>query len=210
MAQSAMIRASTEPGLNLFKKLGVQFLTRVFLLVFSFLLITSITHAYRRQSAEPFSVNSENQVYLLHITPKRHFSLFCKSPLGNSASAQVLKKEGGRYVQMFQVKLVNGDSPYEAFISNSGHFLTIDEHANAGYEHSLVVYGVQGNVLKDYALEDLLSEEEIKQNVAISVSSRWWLGDEPKFSFKGDKTFVIETGWGKTLSIDLQTGALND
>jgi hypothetical protein len=99
-------------------------------------------------------------------------------------------------------------APHQVFVSNSGAVVTVDQHGSVGYEHSLVVYGEAGKVLADYALEDLLSEEEIRDRVSWSVSSRWWTR-EAKFSLDEDRgRFVIEMSWGKKLELHLADGAL--
>lgn len=203
------------------------FLLRAILPVFwlsSFLLVSTFSYADEWKRAEPFSATSENQVYQLQVIPNRLDPIFSKDPSGNSARAKIIKKEGGRYTQLHEVKLVNNISPVRAFISNNGIFLTIDDYHHAGYEHSLVIYDSKGALLKDYSLEELLSAEELK-HVTTSVSSRWWLEgpyketskflfvstgshNQPEFNFKDEHTFVIQTGRGKVLSIDLRTGAI--
>jgi hypothetical protein len=60
-------------------------------------------------------------------------------------------------------------------VADSGRYVvTFDEWGRVGYGPNVVViYGPDGEVIKKYALEGLLTEEEISQ-VTHGVSSRWW------------------------------------
>lgn len=99
--------------------------------------------------------------------------------------------------------------PAKAFVSGRGAVVTVDEHGRKGYAHSVVVYSSEGKLLKDYALERLLTPEEIEQNVPVSVSSRHWIGNVPGFAFSDDDShFQIRTQWGKSLVFNLATGEI--
>ena len=51
-----------------------------------------------------------------------------------------------------------------------------------------------------------LTDDEIKTNVKITEGSRWW-AEHTRFSFDG-MTFVARLKWGKTISIDVNTGKI--
>lgn len=99
--------------------------------------------------------------------------------------------------------------PVAVRVAPRGHgFVTFDAWARVGYAHALVVYGPDGKQRADYALEDLLTAEEIRKNVQQSVSSRWWRRNA-RLDFEPDgKTLRVQLGWGKTLFVDMETGKL--
>jgi hypothetical protein len=74
--------------------------------------------------------------------------------------------------------LENPIAPHKVLVANSGEYVvTFDEWGRVGYgPNAVVIYGPEGEVIKKYALEDLLTEDEIAA-VPTTVSSRWWGGD---------------------------------
>lgn len=108
---------------------------------------------------------------------------------------------------VWQGPLVN--VPARVFISPDGrNVITIDTYGPGGHDHSLVLYGHQGTVLKDCKLEDLLTSEEIRTKVTHTVSSRRWR-DRAEFRFHG-LSFVVRLEWGRVFRVDLSTGKLED
>lgn len=73
--------------------------------------------------------------------------------------------------------LANRVAPMDVLVSAEGQrVITFDNYGNLGFGKEVVVfYDEKGDILKQYALEDILSEEEIQQ-VPRTVSSRWWRG----------------------------------
>lgn len=63
--------------------------------------------------------------------------------------------------------------PMDVVIDEVGRVATLDTYAQTGYKHAVVIYNRDGNVIADYALEDLLTAEQIGR-VPRSTSSRWW------------------------------------
>jgi hypothetical protein len=99
--------------------------------------------------------------------------------------------------------------PVSAFVADAGNaVVTFDTWAKLGYEHALVIYGEQGAVVADYALEALLSPDEIAKSVVHTVSARRWLqGAAITFDAGGDN-IVIRLQWGKTIRVALATGKI--
>ena len=108
---------------------------------------------------------------------------------------------------VWEKPLVN--TPLQVHVADSGGYVvTIDTHANAGGPHSLVVYGPKGAVVADFALEDLLTKEEIDKHVTRSVSSRWW-AEGAEVSIDAErKLTVVKLKWGKAIEVSLETGKL--
>ncbi len=113
--------------------------------------------------------------------------------------------EDGKEKVAWSKELVN--MPHRALVSDRGQVVTIDSYANLGFKHSLVIYDAMGKVLADYALEDLLTKEELEK-VLRSVSSRHWAGSTT-FEFTPDcKQLSVTLKTGRTIKVDLATGKL--
>ncbi len=79
------------------------------------------------------------------------------------------------WIELWRQPLQNQLSPVTALVANGGwRVVTFDNYYSVGYgEEVIVFYDEQGNLLKKYSLESLLSPTELGQ-VSRSVSSRWW------------------------------------
>lgn len=98
--------------------------------------------------------------------------------------------------------------PIDAYVSNKGHFIMLDEYGMVGYNHVLVLYSPEGKLLADYKLTDLLTEQEIKEHTSRTVSSRWWRNNA-QLTFNNRHTHAqLKLKWGKTIQIDLTTAKL--
>ncbi len=70
-----------------------------------------------------------------------------------------------RFQLIWQNSLVYEDSPYEAIISRNGYLITFDDYRHLGSDHSLVIYNLEGNLIKDFKLEELIPHEEINKYI---------------------------------------------
>src|SRR5262249_3861777 len=103
--------------------------------------------------------------------------------------------------------LVN--TPHRALVDDSGKFVvTIDTYAALGFAHSLVIYGDKGKVIRDFKLEDLLTPEEIRKNVAHTESSRRW-ADKAEFQMESDH-LILRLNWGQVIRVELATGKIGE
>ena len=90
--------------------------------------------------------------------------------------------DDGKEQVAWNKQLVN--VPDKVFVADDGkHVVTIDTYADLGREHSLVGYGAKGKVLGDYRLEELLSEQEIRDRVIETAPNRWW-ASEASFKYR--------------------------
>jgi hypothetical protein len=82
------------------------------------------------------------------------------------------------YRRMWSIRLLNDVSPLHVLVSKSGNYvITFDNWASVGYgDNVVVIYGSNGEMIRKYALEDILDAAAIDR-VPMSVSSRWWGGD---------------------------------
>jgi hypothetical protein len=113
---------------------------------------------------------SESGDAWLTIVPASHTQRLCHG--------QLFKKTMLRdATQVWSLPLVNPVAPMDALFSADGYrVVTFDNYGNLGFGREVVVfYNEMGHLLKQYALEDLLTVDEIAQ-VDRTVSSRWWRG----------------------------------
>jgi hypothetical protein len=119
-----------------------------------------------------------------------------------------LNEDGSEKV-VWEHDLVN--VPMTVVVENRGKcVVTINTYAHLGYEHALVIYDAKGTVVVDYALEDLLTKEDIQAHVHQSISSRYWITEREAASITldGEAPFEIVFSWGKTLEINPLTGKI--
>jgi hypothetical protein len=110
-----------------------------------------------------------NDAYYLHVVP------------GGAAHARgtlVHVLVGGDEEEAWSRELENPTAPVTALVARDGlHVVTFDDWGEVGYGPNVVViYGPGGELIKQFALEDLLTEAEVAA-VPFTVSSRWWRGD---------------------------------
>jgi hypothetical protein len=118
--------------------------------------------------------------------------------------------DDGKEKVIWTTQLVN--FPHQAFVAGDGKgVVTIDTWADLGREHSLVVYNDKGKVVGDYRLEDLLSEQEIRDRTIAFSPNRYW-NEDASFRFRYDgneiKYFDITLKWGKIITVNLDSGKL--
>jgi hypothetical protein len=59
-------------------------------------------------------------------------------------------------IEIWNKPLVNLDSPVKAIVANDGKsVITIDDWHSKGYEHTFVIYGEGGELIKDFELKDM-------------------------------------------------------
>jgi len=84
------------------------------------------------------------------------------------------------YSLIWKGELVNDGAPNTALISPNGYLVTIDEHGNLGFDHSLVIYNKEGQVVKDFNVTDLIPSKDV-QLFTASTSSIYWRNDAKYF-----------------------------
>ena len=142
-------------------------LSLFFLLLIAF---TSTASADSWLPPKPATYTSESGDAWITVTPA--------SRAQTSSTAQLFQKSVMRDAKpVWSRALANRVAPMDVLVSAEGQrVITFDNYGNLGFGKEVVVfYDEKGDILKQYALEDILSEEEIQQ-VPRTVSSRWWRG----------------------------------
>ena len=107
--------------------------------------------------------------------------------------------------------LANERMPAAAVVSMEGELVTLDEYANQGFRHAVVIYDAKGALVRSWALEELLSAEELAaldRSADRSVSSRWWRRAAELYFMRDPGRFYVVPARGRTLEFALSTGAL--
>jgi hypothetical protein len=93
--------------------------------------------------------------------------------------------------------------PYQALVSMDGTLVTLDEYGHLGFDHSVVVYGAQGKLVRSLKLDEIVPKSDILR-FPESESSRWWTRGA-QYHFVGRKLYVTPAV-GKTFEISLEDG----
>lgn len=134
---------------------------------------------------------SANEAYYLHVVPGDG------SAHASAALYEVVvdAEAGGDALLKWSRELLNPSAPHQVLVADSGAYVvTFDEWGGVGYGPNVVViYGPESDVVKNFALEDLLTDEELAA-VPHTVSSRWWGGEHYIDEEAGDLVLAVATG----------------
>jgi len=113
---------------------------------------------------------SANEEYFLHVVPGEGVT-HARGTLYRAFPARDAH-------ELWSRELVNAYAPHKVLVAASGEYVvTFDDWGKVGYgPNVVVVYGPGGELVRTFALEDLLTEEEIAA-VPFTASSRWWGGE---------------------------------
>ena len=130
---------------------------------------------------------------------------FSGSPKGKSATAEYYRRFPDRSYRLVQtVTLLNPVAPVDAFVSNDGRLVTVDNWHNLGYGAVLAVYGADGRLVKSYALADLFPKPDLDA-FAHSVSSIHW-HKGPVYLNQDQRTLYMMVSDGHDLVLGLESG----
>jgi hypothetical protein len=135
---------------------------------------------------------SANQEYFLRVVPGDGSS----PARGTLYEVVVDAAAGGDALVKWSRELENPYAPVKVLVAGDGRYVvTFDDWGMVGYGPNVVViYGPGGELSRAFALEDLLTEEEIAA-VPATVSSRWW-GREHYFD-EGAGVVVLKVVTGR-------------
>ena len=98
--------------------------------------------------------------------------------------------------------------PRQVLVSDAGRVVLVDEYAHLGFSHAIVILSEGGGVLRDYALDELLSPREIERYTIRTVEARMWAHRVQMTFGPSPNEFVLKCDWGRSLTFDLTGGAI--
>jgi hypothetical protein len=146
---------------------------------------------------EKASVFSPSRTFEGVVVPSR-------SGIGKTSLTLWAWRQGARR-RVCSRRVVNALSPVGLIVTDSGYVVSFDDWNSAGYEHALVVYDPSCRLVRDAALEELVSPDDLKRVERSSSSRHWRYDDEPPVIT--DATVSITSRWGTTLQLSLRDGA---
>jgi hypothetical protein len=165
---------------------------RRFTLTVALFVVTYATCADQWLSATPETYSSYFGSYRLTVYPRQvsdplaffEDKLAAVEPAGQEATEQARCEAtleqlvGSHYEQLWRKPLVNDVAPVSALVSDrSGAFVTFDNwHSKGCCDDTIVIYDRLGNMVRKFALTDILTEKEIS-NLPRTVSSTHWSGE---------------------------------
>jgi hypothetical protein len=130
---------------------------------------------------------SANEEYFLRVVPGDG-----SSPARGTLSRAFPARDAQ---ELWSRELANAYAPHEVLVADAGEYVvTFDDWGQVGYGPNVVViYGPGGELVTKFALEDLLTEDEIAA-VPATVSSRWWGGEHSRDAGAGEVVLKAVTG----------------
>jgi hypothetical protein len=108
---------------------------------------------------------------------------------------------------LWKAELVNDSMPVSALVSMGQEVVTLNEHGRVGYQNAVVIYTKQGQLVKSFHLDDLISEADQPQFVR-SAGSRWWNDKARYFFVPQPSRLYIVLNWDKVMEFSLTDGKL--
>lgn len=180
-----------------------------------FLLLAALTCAFATtvradswaapQVREVFSASRDHFVRVIPGQSIGDTVGFAGAEKGPYATAEFYQRQMDRsYRLMATATLLNPVAPVDIFVSNDGHFVTVDNWHNRGYGTVLALYESGGRLVKAYALADLFARAEIDA-AAHSVSSIAW-HNGPVYINQDQRTLYLMIESGRDMVIGLESG----
>ena len=126
-------------------------------------------------SAKVATYTSIRGDYRLTVFPQKPTRAPSKDQSGCEATLEILVDR--KYEVLWRKPLVNEVSPVSALVSDSdGSFATFDNWYEMGYgDDVIVIYSKEGELLKKFALTDIMSQQEYDR-LPETASSKMWSG----------------------------------
>jgi hypothetical protein len=128
------------------------------------------------------------------------------APKGPFAVAEWYRYEGKGYTQIHTATLLNPIAPVQIEVTESGNLITLDNWHNSGMGVVLAIYTPDGTVVKQYTLQDLYSERELKR-IHTTVSSVRWLCQGFPAILDTPRELWIEDSLGGRFRVNVETGS---
>ena len=160
-------------GRRLNPDVGRHMNTLVSALVFAFLVTCACADSWMAANVATYTSSRGN--YRLTVFPQEPTR--APSNKHSRCESTLEKLTGGKYEVLWRKPLVNEVSPVSALVSDSdGSFVTFDNWYRMGKgDDVIVIYTGEGELLKKFALTDIMSQN-VYDHLPRTVSSIMWSG----------------------------------
>jgi len=161
-----------------------------FLLTFIGAAYPSISLADSWLPPTPITSVSNSGKYRLTIFPA---SVFESGPDRLPCEAALETLEGQRYVTLWRKPIANEISPSTVFLADDGRWVTLDNWARIGKGSNVIVfYDANGEMIKNYVLDQLLTKEEINP-LTRTPSTVFWR-ERQRLTHDGELEITLTSG----------------
>ncbi|WP_426344318.1 hypothetical protein ACN9MU_06610 [Pseudoduganella sp. R-32] len=130
---------------------------------------------------------------------------YSESEKGPYAVAEWYKYDGERYTMVSRTALLNPIAPQQIEVTEEGNLITLDNWHNQGIGAVLALYSSDGKIVKQYALQDLYSDRDVKR-IRTSISSIHWRCDGLSTFLDTPRKLLIDDSLGGRFLVDVATG----
>jgi hypothetical protein len=152
---------------------------------------------------------SENGQFVVRVVPGKSMGDvygYGGRPTGPFATAEWHRFDGASYRKIHTTFLLSPIAPVDMEVTNQGVLVTLDNWHNRGIGDILVIYALNGEVIRKYTLTDLYSPEDAKR-FKTTASSIHWRCQGVSTALESDKQLVIDDSIGGRFIVQLETGA---
>lgn len=139
------------------------------------------------------------------------FGVMPKSERSDICAGELFALRDGRLRLVWHSPLLNRFRPADVLVANDGTVVTLDNWESMGTGDTVVVvYAPDGSKRFGLGLEQILSEQEVRETVPATISSRWWrnVNQKARIDEAGGSAIIPTTaGWR---AVSLQTGAVKE
>jgi len=129
---------------------------------------------------------------------------FAGQDVGEYAHAIYYHRNGSdQYTKSREITLGNPVAPVDAYLTNEGYLVTLDNWHNMGYGEVVVIYDAAGELVASYELNELYKEDEALQLLERSASSIWWRCGNPQFQLS---SFSVNESNGGRFEFQFSSG----
>lgn len=97
-----------------------------------------------------------------------------------------------KYVEERAIPVVGAVFPKNVFVTNQGAIVTVDSWFESGGEYAIVIYDVQGNKSKSFALRDLYSSKDLAEFSKTTSSMHWHCSIAGDVSNNSDSVRIVD------------------
>lgn len=137
------------------------------------------------------------------------FGVTPKADLADACTGELSLLKDGRLKLIWRHYLENRIAPATVLVANNGTVVTLDNWDSVGTGDTvLVIYAPDGKKRFSFSLEQLLNEQELRDTVYSTASSRWWRSSRPKELIDETGRSIIFTTTARPRGISLETGSI--